>query len=235
MYIGPNIVTDGLVLALDAGSKKSYSGSGNVWNSIVGSVSGSLTNGASYSNSRSGEITFDAVNDYVDISDYPISNLVNGFTWGGWVRHTDETGSWSWLFAGSNLSDGQGYSWFQIGKKSGSGNIRFETGDFFSNTTLDTTTSNIADGDPHHIVGLVNLSLGVKQIYVDGELASSTSVTTNNSNSNYGHLLMGCQGRTNTTVLEFWPGGFYNAFIYERALSSQEVLQNYNSTKSRFI
>jgi len=45
MFTGPNIVTEGLVLALDAGNKKSYSGSGTTWTDLSGQENnGTLTN-----------------------------------------------------------------------------------------------------------------------------------------------------------------------------------------------
>jgi len=36
MYTGPDIITDGLVLALDAGSERSYPGSGSTWSDLSG-------------------------------------------------------------------------------------------------------------------------------------------------------------------------------------------------------
>ena len=49
MYVGPDIVTDGLVFALDAGSTRSYSGSGTSADSIVGTNTATLYNGVAYS------------------------------------------------------------------------------------------------------------------------------------------------------------------------------------------
>ena len=46
---GPNVVEDGLVLALDAGNTKSYPGSGSTWTDTVGSNNGTLTNGPTFS------------------------------------------------------------------------------------------------------------------------------------------------------------------------------------------
>ena len=36
LHHSPKIVTNGLVLCLDAGNRKSYSGSGNIWRDISG-------------------------------------------------------------------------------------------------------------------------------------------------------------------------------------------------------
>ena len=74
---GPRIVTNGLVLCLDAGNNKSYPGSGTVWNDLSGNnFNGILTNGPTYSPSSGGGIVFDGVNDYISLG----SVLNNSFT-----------------------------------------------------------------------------------------------------------------------------------------------------------
>jgi len=46
---GPKIVTDGLVLALDAANTKSYPGSGTTWNDLSGNGNtGTLNNGPTF-------------------------------------------------------------------------------------------------------------------------------------------------------------------------------------------
>ena len=74
MYTGPNIVTDGLVLYLDAANPKSYPGSGTVWKDLSGNGNHfNLINGPSFNNFY---INFDGVDDYVksintlDLSSY---------------------------------------------------------------------------------------------------------------------------------------------------------------------
>jgi hypothetical protein len=57
---GPGIVTDGLVLSLDAANKKSYPGSGTAWTDLSGAgKSGTLTNGPVFSSDNVGIIDFD--------------------------------------------------------------------------------------------------------------------------------------------------------------------------------
>ena len=59
------LVTDGLVLALDAGRTLSYSGSGTTWTDLSGnSNNGTLTNGPTFSSDNFGAIVFDGTNDY---------------------------------------------------------------------------------------------------------------------------------------------------------------------------
>jgi len=64
---GPRVVTDGLVLALDAGDTNSYPGSGTTWTDLSGNGNnGTLVNGPTYSD---GSIVFDGINDYVSLVD----------------------------------------------------------------------------------------------------------------------------------------------------------------------
>ena len=64
----PNIITDGLVLYLDAANTKSYPGSGTTWRDLSKSqLNGTLTNGPTFNSSNGGSIVFDGVDDYVNL------------------------------------------------------------------------------------------------------------------------------------------------------------------------
>ena len=83
----PRIVTDELVLALDAGNTKSYPGSGTTWTDLIGSNNGTLTNGPTYSSDDGGSIVFDGSNDYVQLSASSDLNFGTGnFTIEGWFN-----------------------------------------------------------------------------------------------------------------------------------------------------
>lgn len=78
-YRGPHIVTDGLVLALDAANPTSYPGSGTTWRDLSGNNnSGSLVNGPTFNSVNGGSIVFDGSNDYVNIP--YAGNTSNSFT-----------------------------------------------------------------------------------------------------------------------------------------------------------
>ena len=80
----PSIITQNLVLCLDAGNIKSYPGSGTTWTDVIGGDNGTLTNGPTYSN---GNIVFDGVNDIVS----SVSNLTLGgsFSISLWLKHSN--------------------------------------------------------------------------------------------------------------------------------------------------
>jgi hypothetical protein len=69
LYHSPLVVTDGLVLYLDAANTKSYPGSGTTWNDLLQSgVNGTLTNGPTFTSANGGAIVFDGVDDYVIVT-----------------------------------------------------------------------------------------------------------------------------------------------------------------------
>jgi hypothetical protein len=76
---GPKIVTDGLVLCLDAANRKSYPGSGTTWNDLSGNGNvATLVNGVGYNSNNGGSLTFDGVDDYAitsTITNYKSLNM----------------------------------------------------------------------------------------------------------------------------------------------------------------
>lgn len=89
---GPRIVTNGLVLYLDAGNSKSYPGSGTVWNDLSGNGNnGTLVNGPTYSGANKGSIVFDGANDYISGGSNTVS-INNAITISAWIRHSAITG-----------------------------------------------------------------------------------------------------------------------------------------------
>src|SRR6056300_382098 len=91
-YYG-NIVTDGLVLNLDAARKDSYNRTGTTWNDISGNGNnGTLTNGPTFDSEDYGSIVFDGVDDYVTVSATPINSvLTNQITIETFINSNDLT------------------------------------------------------------------------------------------------------------------------------------------------
>ena len=91
--IGGQIVTDGLVLCLDAANKDSYPGSGTTWSDLAGSNNGTLTNGPTFDSGNGGSLVFDGVNDTVTMgSSSTRTNLgiTSYFTFDIWINAIDE-------------------------------------------------------------------------------------------------------------------------------------------------
>jgi len=92
---GPKIITDGLVLSLDAANTKSYPGTGTVWKDLSGNGNnGTLVNGPTFNSGNNGSIVFDGVNDYASTT--PVSNLTipqmeGDITYEYWIEPTQAT------------------------------------------------------------------------------------------------------------------------------------------------
>jgi len=79
----PKIVTDGLVLYLDAANIKSYVSGSTIWRDISrsGASNGIIVNGPIFNSLNGGSISFDGVDDYIDISNAPQNQFSNTEAW----------------------------------------------------------------------------------------------------------------------------------------------------------
>ena len=261
MFVGPNIVTDGLILSLDAGSKKSYPGSGTNITDLSGrNNSGSLINGVSFTNSSIPRFELDGTNDRIDVP-----KDLNGFehnvhydidwTIECWMyMHTPDTSPQSYKaiygnYNGCNYSvypgNAQGfviynannpatlYTNFGFAAKSPSGcpdGIIWNNGD--SSWVYDLAINKWCQ------FVMTSYDGTTYKVYANGQQRGSTK-TFDYKNS---------AGRTanNLTATRnySWGANFQNTGanevdfsvmkIYNKALTAEEVLQNYNATKSRF-
>ena len=77
---GPNMVTDDLVLALDATNVQSYPGSGSTWYNLAGTQNTTLYNSPTHSTSNGGYLQFNGSTQYADTNMF----LVDDITWSLW-------------------------------------------------------------------------------------------------------------------------------------------------------
>jgi hypothetical protein len=218
---GPNTVTNGLVLELDAANPKSYPGSGTIWYDKSGnSNNGVLTNGPTFTTRYLGGIVFDETDDSVNIA--RASRFFSGasqVTVCVWFRLTSS--SRPNLI---NIPTGAG-AYFSI-ENGSSPSTDLKTYFNNNNATSFPFTLNV----PSYIVSTFNS--GVVTTYKDGVLID----TKNNSSSTIGvisssDLVIGRWGWVYSNAI---AGDVYSVQVFNRALSSSEVLQNFNATKSRF-
>ena len=95
---GPDIVTNGLVLYLDAANNRSIVSGSTTWFDLSrNGNTGSLINGPTYSSANGGSIVFDGANDYVACGNL---TTLNNMSIGMWVKVLSNAGSYK-AFAGA--------------------------------------------------------------------------------------------------------------------------------------
>jgi hypothetical protein len=250
IYGTPPIVTNGLVLALDAGNTLSYTSGSTTWKDLSGNNnSGSLVNGPGFSNDNAGSITFDGVNDYVNCGNEPSLQITGSITTETWVYLTSLTNSLDLNLLGkysnSGGSNNQGWLLFKSTgnyQSFGPGNTGPSSNEFswlatsngnFSGALIGTGEQVLAN-TWYHVVGVFKSSNNSMQIYVNGVLKRSVTRT----GQTFGVLLNAnrnvCIGSTPDDNTRYVQGRIPLSMVYNRALSDAEILQNYNATKGRF-
>ena len=247
----PPIVTDGLVFAIDIANYNSYPGNGTSVYDLVGIHDSQLNNGPSYSSNNGGYLQFDGTNDYLIITG-SLSN--DEYAWTAdnsvgsdilcleiWFKTSDTEGrliSKAWNGDGRyNYRVEPSYFGLVVGNGGG-------VDDLDSYQTLSfPSVSSTRDGNWHQLVIWANdTTMGY---YIDGNSASNTKVhglTGGVSNRGNNSLHLGLMTLYFYTPEGTWTGNTGHAVEgdvaifrkYNRVLSSQEVLQNYNALKSRF-
>jgi hypothetical protein len=221
---GENIVRDGLVLYLDA--KYSYPGASGTnpdtytWYDLSGNENhGELKNGVSYSETGGGSLVFDGVNDYVTLSS-PLFNIFSTISIFSFIRFN--TTSESCQIFDTRDSSGDGLSFLMSNP---TGNVLYSS--LNSSNIAGTTT--IQSGVIYY-VGLTYDGSTAK-LYLNANEDNSKSITeTFNVTAN-----------PTIAVRTFSIGSasygrcnIYSTKVYNKALTAQEVLQNFNATRSRY-
>lgn len=88
-YYSPKIATNGLVLMLDASSKKSYPGSGDAWYDLSGYNNHATLNGGVFSNENNGIIDTSGSSSSIIINDHPSLRFTQEFTLCIWVKFSN--------------------------------------------------------------------------------------------------------------------------------------------------
>ena len=226
----PRTVTDGLVLALDAGNIKSYPGSGTTWTDIIGrGNTGTLTNSPTYSSQNGGSIVFNGDTNYVE-------NLAPNL---GISGDTSVTLS-CWFYNSVNSSDNQALLVYGNGSTGGDSiSILLRNLSFYAsfNGGLDAVIADnvYALNTWNNVVvtktpGAINTTT---KLYLNGVEQTITSASS--STPSLSSRVVRVARWTADASPFYLQGGVSAALIYNRALSAAEVLQNYNSLKNRFV
>jgi hypothetical protein len=214
-----NISTNGLILYLDPSSIASYPQSGTTIYDLSGNgYHGQLQNGPSFDTTNSGNILFDGTNDVIAITgltwtpptSFTISFFVKGTTRTSYNQALGTNIGWANGFVFHTQSDGGVYCGIDT-------TYRFQPPAITGNT---------------YVTGVYQqftfaLGGGVGYLYKNGSLISSKSMPNTPAAWTGGFSI----GAANSSTLH---GSFGNIQIYNRLLSANEILSNYNAQKTKF-
>jgi hypothetical protein len=211
----PSIVTNGLVLCLDAGNRKSYPGTGTTWTDLSGAGNaatilnqGADNAGTIYSSTNGGYITFDGGDDRAT-STLP---ALTSYTTSAWVRLRNFSSGERQLFQTAN----------GIGLSVLSNLFMFYNGNV--NSTIQTVVSN---SWYNWVMTTTNTPSNSTKMFInnvaDGNFA------------NYGAITAGNITLAATNTIQRVLSCDIAIFsIYNRALTATEIAQNYNALKGRY-
>ena len=221
----PKIITDNLVLCLDAANTKSYGGSGTTWTDLSGEGNnGTIANGATYTSGVDGYFDFDGLDDRVTI-DSGIRTAVgefvatssNSFSISIWFEPNTSDTSRNCMFSKANGFGSAGNIFLEYAGTNLSSVIRgTATDDFY--TSLTSTWHEVAicwDGTTF-------------KCYVNGSFVSNLSVGT--ATSQDVDVRIGNSGNGN----EPFDGKISNVKVYTKGLTATEVAQNFNALRGRY-
>ena len=215
-HAAPNIVEDGLVFLIDAANPRSTIPSASTtktFNLIDTAISGSFINDTMYdSSSISPSYAFDGTGDYITIDGF---NDITVNTISAWFKFS-WTGNKIVMEKGTNTK-----MMFQPNSDKG---IWYANRKFYN--PYSGYADDVMDGTWKNWVQIEDTDYSY--FYINGVLQNSQANTSNLVNEDP-FVLMARNGGTFDQVGNVGP-----VQIYNRALSSQEVLQNYNALKGRF-
>ena len=216
----PTIVMDGLVYAIDPLNIRCYPGSGITVNGLTSFGSGELVNGVGFTSTNGGSFVFDGTNDYIDFGSFFLTNqsyslefIFKTTTTNISVLAGKYTGGTAW-WAGIWST----YKFMFNCNVVPSGNIDIST------------SMNVNDGVIRNIVATCDANTYIIRLYVNGVLNATGNGTT--SPQDPGGIFT--FSKFGSAYEYYFNGTLYNFKVYNRALSAQEIKQNYNATKKRY-
>jgi hypothetical protein len=217
-----NIVTSGLTMLLDAGFIPSYPKSGLTWNDLsYNGNNGTLTNDPTYNSSNGGTIVFDGTNDYVNgpaIS----AQLTGDITVEGWIYITSGPSDWVRIIGtGANPSGNRTFGlWYDVNRR-----LLWQR---YGTNNVGVQPTNVLNYNTWYYVAATT-SGNSHSVYLNGTSIGSSTVAGPWTASNETTTIGSAVG-----IHTFLTGNISIARIYTRGLSASEILQNFNSQKSRF-
>ncbi len=227
----PCAVTDGLKLYLDAQNVNSYPGTGTTWYDISGNSNhATFVNSPVYYANPTANMTFNGTNAYMTIARSSSMSPTAGITQEIWFKYDSALTNIHFTGVQYGNSYGNSYGiWSETTNLIAAVNISGTLNYFSSSVSFIINTW-------YHCVHTYDGS--IQKLYLNGNLLNSMSTSgsiaydVNNTLVTIGSDFQGAG--YNSGVSWFLNGKLAQVRIYDRALSSDEINQNYNSTKKRY-
>ena len=221
---GPKIVTDGLVLCLDAGNSKSYPGTGTAWTDLSGSGNnGTLVNGPTFSSDNQGSLVFDGVNDRVDLTSASLLPVgTSDRTIVAFVR-TPTSFSQPFLHV---------IHWGTAATSQAFGLAILANGGVTTHPWASAPSEGtVAVGTDYCLAVSYTHSSTLHKFWINGVSQGSGVARSINTGTTEARI-----GARISTPLEYWgpSGRISNVQVYNRALTTQEIQQNFNALRGRY-
>lgn len=222
-YHKGGIITDGLVTAFDPGELTSFSPSGETTTySLVGNNTGTLYNGVEWSYDNGGTFDFDGTNDHIQLSS-PLNLKNSSFSLEAWVKWDGgSTDTFFGYYDTASSGTQRSIHW----RIYDSGLLRF---DFYSNS-INSAGGAITPNTWYHLLATYDYASDTCKCYRNGNLLmqGSAGPYIGTDSTSIGYL-----GAWTPSSQPF--GGNISIFRhYNRALTPDEVLQNYNEHRARY-
>jgi hypothetical protein len=244
LHRGPKIVTGGLVLCLDAGHKKSYSGSGTTWTDASrNGHNATLNNSPTYDGLS---IIFDGTDQYTSQTSLPSVNVASdSYTMELWFKfitlptsdiQTDD-GNGGPIYGQSYGSD---YQLFAYAASDGKSHLGACYDDSRSNAAHKSTATISAGewvqfvqiGNPSGDADPSNTNRGKYTYYINGVLDRATTLSSDSNGYSIPTTMhIAHDSRYNTNYSNLAMSAIHR---YNRELTAEEILQNFNAMRGRF-
>ena len=218
------------ILNLDADNSLSYAGTGTTWFDMTANdLDASLTN-MSYTDPY---FTFNGTNATASIADNALLEPGSGdFTLEAWVYYSVLTGSQRTFISKTNNGGGAADWSYGFRTNGTTGGTYLEVGNGTATTAI-SPSYNVSTGQWYHIVGVwTNVASNSIALYINGVSQGSNS-----------HSFTSVKNSTNPLYLGSYNGGEYPQWFdgrisavryYNKALTAEEVTQNFTALRGRF-
>ena len=219
----PKIVTNGLVLALDAGNTKSYPGSGTAWTDLSGNGNnGTLTNGPTFSGANGGSLSFDGVDDYVNLTSASLLPVgTSDRTIVAFVR-TPTSFPEPYLHA---------IHWGTAAQDQSFGLAIFSNGGLNTHPWVGAPSQGtVVAGTDYCLAVSYTHSSTLHKFWINGISQGAGVARYINTGTTEARV-----GSRISNGEDWGPSGrIYNVMIYNRSLTDAEIQQNFNATRGRY-